>query len=184
MAPGSEHSLPMFGRRLRQLRRATGTKQSALADALQVTQSTVSRWEAGAQTPEQTIQNQAFELLGARSTDDAALRRLVEQSSNCVHLVEETTHRCLAYSAKRASEWKSSRRSMLGVSLWQFATEEIWLAENELEDSDWWDARQPRAKHFYTSRREYDEITISAGGVLWERLYLADGTPARLCTLT
>ena len=178
-----QDSLPRFGRRLRLLRRALDVKQSALSEELGISQSTLSRWEAGVQEPDTFMQKQAFDLLESQQADDAALRRLVESSNDCVHLVDEATHKCLAYSRPRAREWRTSQRAMLGVSLWQFATEEIKVAEQGLEAGDWWAAQHPRPVCFHTSAKRYEQIHISSGGVLWERLYLRDGTPVRLCSL-
>ena len=70
---------------------------------------------------------------------------------------------------------------LVGVSLWQFATDEIRRAEADLADSDWWSVQMPAPRIFQTSERR-DAIRISAGGIMWERLYLSDGTPVRLVT--
>ncbi|MCF6328639.1 MAG: helix-turn-helix domain-containing protein, partial [Henriciella sp.] len=115
------HPFPAFGQRLRRLRRALGMKQLALSHILGVDQATISRWENASQTPDANLQQRALDALSTSRTDDAALRRLVENSADCVHLVEEATHICLAYSPSRARDWCSSRRDLLGVSLWQFA---------------------------------------------------------------
>lgn len=173
---------PSFAQRLRCLRRTKGTKQFTLAQELSVAQTTVSRWEAGHQTPSLEVQRTALETLTDTRADDTALRSLVENARNYVHLVEEATHVCLAYSRKRAEDWRTSQQALLGVSLWQFATDEIRQAEAELAESNWWSERVPTPKSFRTSRRVHDEITISAGGIRWERLYLSDGTPVRLVT--
>lgn len=173
---------PSFSERLRSLRRTKGLKQFALAQALCVDQTTVSRWETDHQTPSPEMQRRALNALTSSRTDDAALCRLVENASNYVHLVEEATHVCLAYSRNRAVDWRRSQRALLGVSLWQFATDEIRQAEAELAESNWWSVRVPTPKSFQTSRQVHDEITIRAGGILWERLYLSDGTPVRLVT--
>lgn len=157
-------------------------KQAALADLLGVDQASVSRWETGSQTPSADIQQNALNALASSRTDDAALRRLVERSSDCVHLVDEATHVCLAYSNKRAKDWRNSQQALLGVSLWQFATEEIQQAEAELAETDWWSSQMPSPRCFITSEKIFDEIVISAGRIRWERLYLADGTPVRLVT--
>lgn len=172
--------LPVFGARLKRVRSAVRLKQHGLADLLGVDQATVSRWESGRQTPDPALQAKVFETLLPYRSDDAALRRLVETSRECIHLVDEATHVCLAYSASRARDWKVGQRDMLGISLWQFATEEIQKAERELEGSDWWSAVSPDPKLFVTSQAEDRDIRISAGPILWERLYLSDGTPARL----
>lgn len=124
----------------------------------------------------------ALDALAASRTDDATLRRLVEHSTDCVHLVDEATHVCLAYSLKRAKDWRNSQRALLGVSLWQFATDEIRKAEAELAESDWWSSQMPAPRCFITSEKIFDEIVISAGTIRWERLYLSDGTPVRLVT--
>ena len=174
-------TLPHFGRRLKRIRSSVRMKQSALADMLGVDQTTISRWEAGLQSPDEDVQQRAFDVLIPHRSDDAALKRLVETADACVHLVDEATHVCLAYSRKRAADWRVERREMLGVSLWPFATEEIQRAEFDLTNSDWFEALSPTPKRFVTSQAD-NAIRISAGEILWERLYLADGTPARLVT--
>ncbi len=171
---------PGFGKRLKRLRRSGGFKQAHLAELLQVDQATVSRWERGGQTPPPETQQAVFAALGPTRADDSALRRLVMSSSDCVHLVEEASHRCLAYSASRARDWKTSQSALLGVSLWQFATEEIQAAEAELDADGWWEMHTPAPKAFLTSEAVHDRIRISAGEIIWERLYLSDGTPVRL----
>ncbi|MEO1306393.1 MAG: helix-turn-helix transcriptional regulator [Pseudomonadota bacterium] len=177
--------LPNFGLRLRRQRRAAGLKQLAMAQELGVDQATISRWEAGRQIPEQPMQDRAMGLLSRCRRDDAALRRLVEQSSTCVHLVEEATHVCLGYSAARAKDWRVSPAEYVGTSLWQFATEEIQRAEMDLGDTDWWQVQMPQPRLFRTGARAHPGgIRISAGYILWERMYLADGTPVRLVTGT
>ena len=176
----ADRGYPAFGRRLRRLRRSVGLKQSALADLLEVDQTTISRWESGRQTPSPDQQQAVFSVLGPARADDSALGRLVMGSTDCVHLVEEASHRCLAYSPSRARDWKTSQRALLGVSLWQFATDEIRQAEDELKDEGWWDLHTPSPKAFLTSEVVHDRIRISAGEIIWERLYLVDGTPVRL----
>lgn len=175
-------SFPCFGKRLKRQRLAVGMKQQALAFALNVTQTTVSRWESGVQVPDAELQYQAMDWLIASPAEDAALKRLVESSSECVHLVEEASHMCLAYSPGRARDWNASRRGLLGVSLWQFATDEIRKAECELDGHGWWDEITPAPKRVVTSEAIYSELKISAGGMLWERMYLSDGRPVRLVT--
>ncbi len=176
----SNIAFPAFGKRLRRLRRATGIKQDALAHQLRVNQATISRWESGAQTPDPDLQQSVMQVLACAKGDDAALKRLVEESAGCVHLVEEASHVCLAYSKGRARDWKSTDRGLVGTSLWQFATDEIRLAESQLEDEGWWELLSPAPKSFITSEAIHPVIRISAGGILWERIYLSDGTPARL----
>ncbi|WP_367648188.1 helix-turn-helix domain-containing protein [Ruegeria arenilitoris] len=173
---------PAFGLRLKRLRRSIGLKQSALADRLQVNQTTVSRWESGSQTPSPKTQQSVFSQFESRKTEDEVLKRLVMNSKECVHLVDEASHKCLAYSASRAQDWRTSQHALLGVSLWQFATDEIRLAETELANEGWWELHAPLPKAFITSEAVHDRIRIWAGEIVWERLYLSDGTPVRLVT--
>lgn len=178
----ANQSLPAFGPRLRQMRRAAGVKQSALSFALGVDQSSVSRWEAGLQAPDEGVQQNAFELLTCHRTDDFALRRLIETSTSSLHLVEDATHKCLAYSSRRAVEWGIEERALNGTHLWRFATEEIESAEHDLDRNGWWSSQSPEPRCFRTSARAHDELAVLEGFIRWERMYLNDGTPVRLCT--
>lgn len=183
MQTTSSPNLPAFGLRLRHMRRAAGVKQSALANDLNIDQSTLSRWEAGIQLPQMHIQQKTFDLLAINQPDDGALRRLVETSNSSLHLIEDATHKCLAFSNKRAKEWGDSDHDLLiGQSLWRFATEEIEAAEKNLASLDWWGKPLPVSQTFSTSKIVHDELIISKGQIIWERMYLSDGTPVRLCT--
>jgi len=183
MQSSSSPSLPAFGPRLRQMRRAAGVKQSALSNELNINQSTLSRWEAGIQSPEEHIQQIAYSLLAGKKGNDFTLRRLVETSNSSLHLIEDATHICLAFSNRRAKEWGNQDSNLLiGKSLWRFATEEIQAAENDLTTGNWWSARSPAPQTFRTSKKIHNELIISEGRIVWERMYLSDGTPVRLCT--
>lgn len=180
--PINRQQIPVFGRRLRTARRAQGVKQAALADLLGVDQATVSRWEAGLQVPSPEVQMAAFGFVTPRRQSDDALKRLIATSAASVHLIEESSHVCLAYSPARAREWRVSKGALLGASLWHFATDDILREEEALVDSGWWDQQWPAARRFEIASHDFDEIKIRAGNVLWERLYLSDGTPVRLVT--
>lgn len=183
MQSSSSPSLPAFGPRLRQMRRAAGVKQSTLSNELNIDQSTLSRWEAGIQSPEEHIQHQAFSLLASDKPNDFALRRLVESSNSLLHLIEDSTHVCLAFSNRRAVEWGNQDSNLLiGKPLWRFATEEIQAAESSLATDDWWSTRSPAPQTFRTSKKIHNELVINEGQIVWERMYLSDGTPVRLCT--
>ncbi|MFK5979628.1 MAG: helix-turn-helix transcriptional regulator [Rhizobiaceae bacterium] len=183
MQTRSSPSLPAFGPRLRQMRRAAGVKQSTLSSELNINQSTLSRWEAGIQAPEEHIQQQAFSLLASEKPNDVALRRLIETSNSLLHLIEDTTHICLAFSNLRAKEWGNQDSNLLiGKSLWRFATEEIQAAEDSLATGNWWSSRSPTSQTFTTSKKIHNELIINEGQIIWERMYLSDGTPVRLCT--
>lgn len=172
--------LPDFGPRLKRLRRAHGIKQAALADMAGVDQTTVSRWEAGRILPSARMQRDVLRMVGGATGADAALRRLVEHSADCLHLVDDASHRCLAYSRGRAEEWQVSQSQMLGEPLWRFATDEIRQAEADLDPAGWWETHLPAPRHFVTSAARHAEIRIREGLIVWERMYLADGTPVRL----
>ncbi|MEM8553343.1 MAG: helix-turn-helix transcriptional regulator [Pseudomonadota bacterium] len=173
-------TLPAFGKRLQRQRRVMGVKQSALAEMVGVTQTTVSRWESAAIVPDGAVQQRVFQMLSGMRVHDGALQRLVEQSRASVHLIDDVSHVCLAYSTPRATEWRIGPRSLVGVSLWQFATDEIREAEAGLQDQGWWDALAPDPVKFNKCCDAHADIRIPAGDTLWERLYLADGTPVRL----
>ena len=161
-------ALPLFGARLRRVRAAIRLKQSALAELVGVDQATISRWESNAQAPDPSLQHRIFDILTPYRSDDAALKRLVQSSIDCIHLVDEATHTCLAYSQSRAKDWRVGKAEMAGVSLWRFATDEIRQAEHDLARTDWWSAIAPRPKRFVTSGSDHQEIRISAGEILWE----------------
>lgn len=177
------HALPAFGRRIKTLRRARLVKQSALAAAVGVEQSTVSRWESGAQTPDKELQEHVLSVLVVTCpTKDSALRRLVETSKLAMHLIDDASHICLAYSAKRGREWRRDPEALSGKPLWRFATDEIRRAELDMADSGWWDSHAPEPVNLSTSDHTNPEMSIKAGVLTYERLYLSDGTPVRLCT--
>lgn len=78
-----------YGRALRRWRRLRGIKQSHAAELLGVTQATLSRWERGHHRLTEVAERKLAQLLRARldSAGDAALRRLVENSTQQVHLI-------------------------------------------------------------------------------------------------
>lgn len=174
--------LPDFGARLRRIRRLRGVKQAAVATLAGVCQTTVSRWEAGAITPDPATAHDVLRAMAAAPTDDRALRRLVEGSTLSTHLVTDIDHRLLAASPGRVAEWRRPAADLLGVSLWCFATTEIAAAEQSLGADGWWERSAPPSVTVWTGDRDASDLRIVAGWMTWERVYLNDGTPARLCT--
>jgi transcriptional regulator with XRE-family HTH domain len=172
-----------FGLALRRWRRLRGIKQSHAAELLRVDQSTVSRWERGAQHPTPAEAAALRRLLQASldAAGDAALRRLVESSALSVHLVCDLSHRLLAASPPRIREWGCGDLSLRGVSLWPFATEAIRVAEGRLADLGWYEAATS-ALALSTGANDSCLVHIVAGTLLWERIQLSDGTFARLVT--
>ena len=174
-------ALPAFHLRLRRLRRARGLKQAYVAALLGVDQSTVSRWESGALVPEPEVIERALCALSAAPSDDYALRRLVCASSEPCHLVTDTDHRLLAGSPPRERDWGRPAGDLMGTSLWRFATPEIVAAEERLVELNWWDLAAPPPVVLRTSEGCTDGLHILAGDMVWERVWLANGEPARLC---
>lgn len=86
---------------LRRQRRQRGIKQSALAESLGVTQSTVSRWESGRLAWSEPHLGAARRLLEAPQGLDSVIKRLVDHSTLETHLIRDRDHRLLAASASR-----------------------------------------------------------------------------------
>ncbi|WP_397400141.1 helix-turn-helix transcriptional regulator [Phenylobacterium sp.] len=178
----SDKTLPAFGARLRRLRRLRGWKQSQVAEFANVSQTTVSRWEVGEIEPDAWLMAKVLYWVGSSSGHDSALRRLVQSSRHPVHLIGEADHRLLSASEPRVREWRRSAGELLGSSLWRFATDEIVEAEKALIDRGWWAQADPAPVLVTTRNYDGPELRIVAGTMTWERVYLGDGTPARLCT--
>lgn len=177
-------ALPAFGARLRRLRRAYNVKQSHVAHMAGVNQATVSRWERGASTPEPELAAAVLRNLQPAHSNDSALRRLVECSTLTVHLITDTDHRLLAASSKRQAEWGVSLQTLMGQSVWAAASPAIQTAEQELESLGWWDTFHPDPVLIELDHYNNGFLPIVAGQMMWERVWLADGQPARLCTLS
>jgi transcriptional regulator with XRE-family HTH domain len=172
-----------FGRALRRWRRLRGVKQSHAAELFGVTQATLSRWERGYHHVPEGAALKLSHLLAAplNSTADAGLRRLVESSTLPVHLICDLSHRLLAASRPRLAEWNVDAPTLLGTSLWRFATDEICAAESRLGDLGWYDDGAVHLS-FWTGSNSDPIVPIEAGILVWERLQLSDGTLARLVT--
>ena len=176
-------ALPGFGARLRRLRRACGVKQDHVARLAGVDQATVSRWERGAVRPDRARAEAVLRTLRPARADDAALRRLVESSSLVVHLVTDVDHVLLAASAGREAEWGVPAAALRGRSLWAAASPQIRTAEAALEADGWWERAAPAPVTLELDAHDAGFLPIVPGRMTWERVWLADGRPARLCTL-
>jgi len=157
-------------------------KQSHAADMFRVSQSTISRWEAGVQDAEPEQRARIEALLKARldSAADHALARLVACSSQPVHLVCDLTHRLLACSVPRAAEFGVPVAGLLGRSLWPFATEEIAAQETSLDALGWREGIAAPALEFATGANDSLLVPIHQSQCRWTRLTLSDGSTARL----
>ena len=170
--------VPHVGLRLRRHRRLHGLKQGVLAEWAGVTQATVSRWESGGLEPPPGLAGKLLARLADRAPRqaDAPLRRLVTTSSVPVHLIHDADHRLLAASPPREREWSQTAASLIGCPLWRYATEGIRAAEYALDALGWWRDTMPGPVNLHTGTGDAG-LAIKDGLMLWERLYLADGTP-------
>ena len=168
---------------LRRWRLLHRVKQTHAAQLFNVTQSTISRWESGVQAMEPAAQLQLERLLTARldSAADQVLARLIGESQRPMHLICDLTHRLLAASPRRFTEWTADASDLRGTSLWRFATDEIQQAESRLGDLGWYDEGTTELR-FWTSDNHDPMVRIVPGILVWERLTLSDGTLARLVT--
>jgi transcriptional regulator with XRE-family HTH domain len=170
-----------FGQTFKRMRLSKGLKQSHAAELLNVTQATISRWERGELVPSPT---RAHDLLcrlripeGADL--DSGLKRLVRSAHRPCHLICDLTHRLLAASFARLSEWGRSESELSSTSLWSFATDEIRQAELRLRDVGWYDGATP-AVLTYTGEQNVQGLRFKAGYLLWEQIRLSDGSRARI----
>ncbi|HWW55787.1 MAG TPA: helix-turn-helix transcriptional regulator [Sphingopyxis sp.] len=171
------------GPALRRFRRLNGIKQGHIAELLAVSQGSVSRWESGAHEPDALHGEKIAALIAANTADDSdrALKRLVETSTQAVHLICDATHRLLAASKARTAQWGGAAQSYIGTSLWRFATPEIILAEEGLGDAGWFD-RPFQSLHFDTGGNGSNEIPVTPSRICWETIPLSGGRTGRLTT--
>ncbi len=174
----SHHS---SGLRLKRLRLLKGMKQLHLADLLKVNQSTVARWERGDLDLSETDWQRARAALSHTTTQDDVLKRLVETSTDEVHLVCDLSHRLLAASTSRQSRWTADIADLMGRPMLKYASEDILKAEASLEDLGWYDGTTTSLS-FTTRPNTSDVVPIRRGHMRWDRVMLADGSPARLAT--
>lgn len=172
-----------LGMALRRMRLLRGIKQTHFAQLMNVDQATVSRWERGQLKLSRTQQATAFRLLqaGRDSTQDAALKRLVESSARKVHLVCDRTHRLLAASPSRQAEWRADAAEFMGRSLIGYASEEILVAEATLDGLGWHEGELSSIE-IATGATADPLMPILRGRVLWERIALSDGSAGRIVT--
>jgi len=166
-----------LGRSLRVWRALRRVKQMRAAELLRVSQATISRWENGGLVPTQEEQVAIRQLLAARldSAADHELARLVTNSDRPVHLICDLTHRLLALSSARSSDWRGGRGELMGQSLWRFASDELRAAEESLGGHGWY---QPIEGH--TGANRSPRLRIRPGRFRFTRFQLSDGSHARL----
>ncbi|MDR3368247.1 helix-turn-helix transcriptional regulator [Rhodoferax sp.] len=175
-------SLPSFGKRLKRLRRIKALKQEAVAVMAGVNQATVSRWERGSITPSAEVIQALWHALAHSPAQDAALQRLVQHCTLPTHLITDIDHRLLAASPLRQQIWGIPETDLLHTSLWQFATEDIAQAELQLSLNGWWEQEAPAPVVVHVRTAQTVGLQIHRSIMVWERVWLASGLPARLCT--
>jgi transcriptional regulator with XRE-family HTH domain len=170
-----------LGPSLRRWRVLNRVKQEALARDLGVSQSKISRWESGSAQPKGADQLKILKLLRARpeSSADRTLLELVTCSSEPVHLVCDLTHRLLAVSPARATNWHVPTADLMNRPLWRFASEGIREMEGRLAEHRWFEPLSPDIL-FHTEDAHFPELTILQGKIRISRLSLSDGSYARL----
>ncbi|OLF54762.1 helix-turn-helix domain-containing protein [Pseudomonas chlororaphis] len=175
-------STPHLGVALRRWRLLHRVKQQHAAQLFNVAQSTISRWESGAQAMEPPEQARLEQLLAARlhAGADQALARLVNDSPRAVHLVCDLTHRLLACSPARAAQFSVPLGDLLGTSLWGFSTAEIVSQEALLDTIGWRSVLAPPSLEFVSGANDSTLVPIRQSVCRWTRLTLSDGTAARL----
>jgi len=170
-----------LGPALRRWRILNRVKQSTVADDLGVSQSTVSRWETLALTPEPWQARRLTSILTARpdAASDRALIALVRSSSIPMHLICDFTHRLIAASEGRLATWRVGIDDLLDTSLWRFASRGILAGETGLAAQGWYEPIAPDVT-IVSERVSFSELTIPAGLIQYTRMPLADGGFARL----
>lgn len=171
------------GRALRRMRALRGLKQSAVAAMLGVDQTTISRWERGIGHPDGREAAALERLIAApvHAGADRALKRLVSNAREPMHLICDLTHRLLTASPARTAEWSSPLADHLGERLLRYASVEICAAEARLPDQGWYEPVAPRLV-FFTGANADENLRIQPSWMSWERLRLEDGSLARLVT--
>lgn len=166
-----------IGSGLRRWRILHRVKQTHAAELFGVTQSTISRWEAGVIEPEPEQRSAILEKIQARlsAPADRVLARLVAENPRGVHLICDLSHRLLAASPERLKEF--SRDDLIGESLWPFATEEICAIENEIRDKGF---TTGSAVTFETGSNDSTVVSIRPSTCQWSWMTLSDGAAVRL----
>jgi transcriptional regulator with XRE-family HTH domain len=167
-------TLQPVGLALRRWRLLHRVKQAHAAEMFNVTQSTISRWEAGTITPDPAQCRRLWSVLSARldAAADRALGMLVSESPRPMHLICNATHTMLAASPSRKSEF--GEQELIGRSLWPFATVEIATAEVEIREAGL------LVLELDTGDNGSLAVRIRPGRCRWTWMMLSDGSATRL----
>jgi len=171
-----------LGGALRRWRMLHRVKQAHAAERIGVAQSTISRWESGSQAMS-PAERCAIEQIVAARLDNAAdrvLAGLVTDAPRAVHLICDHSHRLLACSRPRASEFGIDAHALLGTSLLRFATDELAAADSYLGEGGWHEQTVPEPLVIDTGRNRSRLVPIRTGKCRWTRFILSDGAAVRL----
>lgn len=171
-----------IGPALRHWRALHRVKQAHAAELFGVAQSTISRWEAGTQAMEPAEHAKVAAVVAARldAAADRVLARLVSESPRRVHLVCDLTHRLLALSASRAAGFGCPPETLIGRSLWRFASDPLRAMEARLPELGWHDGPGPAPIEFQTGANRSTVVPVRHSLCRWTRILLSDGTAARI----
>ncbi|MGF7148430.1 transcriptional regulator with XRE-family HTH domain [Sphingomonas zeicaulis] len=183
--PAKDDALPgtlAMGPALRRWRALHRVKQAHAAELFGVAQSTISRWEAGAQAMEPAEHAKVAAVVAARldAAADRVLAQLVSESPRPVHLVCDLTHKLLALSPSRAAGFGCPPETLIGRSLWPFATDALRAMEARLADLGWHDGPGPAPVEFQTGANRSTLVPVRHSLCRWTRILLSDGTAARI----
>lgn len=169
-----------IARSLRMWRRIKRMKQSHLGELLNVSQATISRWEALQQLPDEAELKAIRNLLAARldGSADKELARLVSSTCSPVHLICDLTHKLLALSRARERYCKVHPNDLLGTSLWPYASEDIIALEKTLQCRGWFEPAPPAIEGL-TEANGSAKLAIVPSRVRYVRFQLSDGTFVR-----
>lgn len=125
----------------------------------------------------------AIERIVAARLDNAAdrvLADLITDAPRAVHLICDHSHRLLACSGPRASEFGIGAHELLGTPLLRFATDELAAANDRLDEEGWHDQAMPEPLVIETGRNRSRLVPIRQGRCRWTRFILSDGAAVRL----
>lgn len=180
----SDHTVNFFSpEMLRRTRRVRSIKQEWLAEQLNVSQGTISKWENGTSTPDPRHIARLFEVLALPNhhQTDHWLYRLVGDSRRQVHLMRESDHSLLAASDQRVTEWQREYAEVAARPLSSELPNDIESAERSLRELDY-EVKWCCPVVLSIKGREDGPYRIERGLLLWEWFMLSDGELVRLIT--
>lgn len=122
---GHGKGTPLQGRIIRTVRESLGLTQQGFADRLEVSQATVSRWEAGHTQPDPDSRRRMHALTGhSTNSGDAALRRMVRHAPSIMGLLD-LNMRVLAVSDRAAHANGMTPTEAVGIDYRPLFTDDL-----------------------------------------------------------